>query len=174
MILPFFHSDVGWLTVSIRSKPSAAPWSPTKKDISVNSSWHCHVTWTTWIMQLFRLNNFFMLLVIYTLWPWTKIWTDDLFTWKSEIIRYLSELQQYEDVIDMKILHFTMILTKRRPTTSGIFSALQLLQRCFLEGWKRVFYHKYSFFRKFSNFSKLKNILIFLQKRNSILVERHS
>ena len=44
----------------------------------------------------------------------------------------------------------------RLPATGGISSALQLLQRWFLEGWKHSF-RMNILFGKFSNYSKLRN-----------------
>ena len=51
----------------------------------------------------------------------------------------------------------------RRPVTTRVISARQLLQRCYLEGQKGFFDRNY-FLKKFSNFSMFKLFPVFVAK----------
>ena len=53
----------------------------------------------------------------------------------------------------------------RRPATIGIFSALQFLQKCLLQGWKRVSLI-IALCRNFFNFAKFENLWFCCKKLN--------
>ena len=112
--------------------------------------------------------------------PWRRIVTSQgfgiLFE-KSKIIStcYLLLSKLLLSILVQKIIHISQSWIKcsvitRRPATTGVFWALQFLQRCFVEGWQQFFRMHYLTSRNFLTFANIKFFRFFPKK--PILAEK--